>query len=215
MVQAARHFPIEDAFAIAFDTEAVDDVRQLVAVGRNVSIGQRVLAAIDVDVAAVHGVARSVAQVAFSVAGGGVAPPAHGVAGAHGGRKIVGHLGLHMLLHRVVLGGGAQHQPRDVLRVQAGNRARHRRARRADRAGAGQLGRKHQRLAVAVKPVQVQKPRPIAALAAQRGAGLVAGERAAAAVFLKARAGKANLGMRLKRLGHAGLKIDHRADRVA
>lgn len=215
VVQAGRHLPIPRAAGTAFHRQAVHVVG-LAVVGEREGCGrEREAPAFDVDRPAVHRLARSVGQVALGTSFRAVLPPAQGVGGPHGGGEVVGQLELGVVLHRVVLGARAQDVPGLVGGVQPRHVARHRYAAPTWHARGYGGGGEGLRLALAVGVVQVDPPRPIAALAAQRCAGLPTVEgvvRVVQAVGLGREAGRH---MRFQLGRHARHVVHHRAGRVA
>ncbi len=176
---------------------------------------KRVRAAIDVDGARIHRVAIGIAQVAGRAAFGGVVPPAEGVGRTHGGREVVGELGLDVVLLRVVLRGRAQQVPGLVAAVVARHRARHGCARIAHGASRHQARGEDERLAFAVRLVEVEEPRPVAVTIAHRGADLLARVGGVGPVQVKRLVLVADLAMGLELRRHARDVVHHGAHRVA
>ena len=215
VVMAGGNLPVEHAFGVALDREAVHEVCELfvghVEVGRH----EHERAAVDVDVAAVNGIAPRTAQVAGGPPFRLVVPPTEGVGRAHRGRKVVGKLGLDVVLLRAVLRGGAQQVPVLVAAVVARNRARHRRARTAGCTGGDKARWEGQRLAFAVGLAEVEKPRPVTILVAHRGARLLAAVGGAGAIQVERLVLHTDFAVRLELRRHACDVVDHRAYRIA
>ena len=142
-------------------------------------------------------------------------PQAQGVAGAHGGREVIGQLEFEVILHRLVLGAGAQDVDRGVGVVPVQHGARDDLARTGGGDALGEQARRiGLRLAMAVGVVDVEEPRPVPALVAQRGTALPGVEGAVGVVQLKGLRDVADLDVGFKLGRHAGDVIDHGADRV-
>ena len=176
---------------------------------------ERKRAAIDVDRAAVDRIAIGVAQVAGGAPFGCVVPPAKGVGRPHRGREVVGDLGLDVVLLRVVLRGRAQQVPGLVAAVVAQHRARHGCARTAHGACGHEARGEGERLAFAVRLVEVEEPGPVTVLVAHRGADLLAAIGAVGVVQVERLVLGADLPVGFKLCGHARDVVQHRAHRVA
>ena len=191
---------------------------ELRAAGRDIGRRQRELTAVGIDIAAVYRIAGRIAQITVGTAHRIVAPPAQRVTGAQHRRKIVGQLGLGVVLNGVDLIGCRQDQPVLVARIFVGNGTGHRCATiaaAADGAAAEQLVGKRDRLSIDVEPADIEPPRPVAARVAQRGAGLLSAIGGGGAVLLVSLTEAAQFGMRFELFRHPRHIVDHRADRIA
>ena len=151
------------------------------------------------------------AEVGVGAASRIVLPYPQGVAGTHGWGQVIGQFQLAVVLHRVVLGAGAQHTTSLVFGARDHHAACH--ISGSARACSG-FPCKHHRLPLAVHMAAVQPPRPIATAPTHRSAALPAGKVTVGLVDIEVLDGATQLHIRFESLRHTGDVINDGAHRV-
>ena len=215
VIQAGAELPVKVALCMAFERCAMHGVRLAVVALAKRRGCQRIALAVDVDGAAVDGLAVWILEIALRSALGAVLPPAQGVAGAQRGRDVIGQLDFGVILLCAVLRASAEEVPGLVRSVQARDGSADRCTFCASGACRLQHKRKGQWLAVAVRMVEIDPERPGAASAADGGAAVPAAVVAAAAQNAAGLGRIARCRMGFEPVGHARHIVHHGTGRIA